>query len=70
MRMAKKQGTWGQCTKCGNIDFLDISVPIDVLYIASTCKKCKNHKMLNCGNNKVIKINTEIYNNLNNQYPF
>lgn len=50
--MAKKQGTWGQCTKCGNIDFLDISVPIDVLYIASTCKKCKNHKMLNCGNNK------------------
>ena len=52
MCMAKKQGTWGQCTKCGNIDFLDISVPIDVLYIASTCKKCKNHKMLNCGNNK------------------
>lgn len=52
MDVVKQQGVWAQCTQCGNIDFLDISVPIDTLYITTTCKKCKNHKALNCGSDK------------------
>ena len=49
MDTIKQQGVWTQCTQCGNIDFLNISVPVDTLYITTTCKKCKNNKALNCG---------------------
>lgn len=48
----KQQGVWAQCTQCGDIVFLDISVPIDTLYITTTCKRCENNKALNCGSNQ------------------
>ena len=50
--MTKQQGVWAQCTQCGAVDFFDISIPIDTLYINIACKKCDNNKMLNCGNNQ------------------
>ena len=49
MDMIKQQGMWAQCTQCGKIDFFDISVPIDTVYINMKCNKCGNIKMLNCG---------------------
>ena len=46
----KEQGTWIQCQQCGEIYFIQESVPIDKLYVASFCPRCDEYtKGLNCG---------------------
>ena len=46
----KEQGTWIQCQQCGEIYFIQESVPIDKLYVASFCPRCNEYtKGLNCG---------------------
>ena len=45
----KQDGTWIQCTVCGNIHWIDRKVPIDRLYVAAYCNKCENPKGLNLG---------------------
>lgn len=67
MDTVKQQGVWAQCTQCGNVDFLNINVPIDMLYIDSICKKCKNNKALNCGD-KQEDIYKYYNPNLDNRY--
>lgn len=50
MDTVKEQGTWIQCQQCGEIYFIQESVPIDKLYVASFCPRCDEYtKGLNCG---------------------
>lgn len=52
MVTASPKGTWVQCTLCGNIHFIEETVPIDKLYIAAICTKCNNDRAINCGDKK------------------
>lgn len=46
---SKDKGIWVQCTQCGEIYYLDESVPIDRLYVTSICPRCGHDRGLNCG---------------------
>ena len=49
----KKEGTYVQCQNCGHIYYIEKNIPINKLYIASFCPRCKEYvNGLNCGNNK------------------
>lgn len=50
--VSKERGVWIQCQSCGNIYHIEKDVPIDQLYVASTCPKCNGKKGLNCGSDK------------------
>ena len=52
MATAGLRRTWVQCTQCGRISYIDESVPIDKLYVKTTCEKCGNAKAINCGSKK------------------
>ena len=53
MHMTKEKGTYIQCQHCGAIYHIDRTVPIDKMYVASTCPECNEYgKGLNCGSNK------------------
>ena len=48
---AGKEKTYVQCQNCGHIYYIEQTVPIDKLYIASVCPECEEDvKVLNCGN--------------------
>ena len=44
------KGTWVQCTSCGEIYFIEETVPIDKLYVTSICPRCDDCTAINCGN--------------------
>lgn len=52
MVVASKNVTWVQCTSCGEIYFIEETVPIDKLYITSKCSRCDNDRAINCGDNQ------------------
>ena len=46
-----KEKTYVQCQSCGHIYYIEKSIPINKLYVASACPGCGEYtKGLNCGN--------------------
>ena len=53
MATREKQGTWVQCTHCGEVYHISMKVPIDKLYVECYCPKCRaDTKAINCGDNE------------------
>lgn len=49
MYIAGEQGTYIQCTHCGEIYYTKETVPVDKVYVTSYCARCGHSRGLNCG---------------------
>lgn len=52
MILEEKEGTWIQCTHCGEIYYINQKVPIDKMYVALVCPRCECGTGLNCGSDE------------------